>query len=119
MIESGFCKRYNKDERRREMKPEEQPLKIPRLSIKSSFFVFLSMLLGGVIFPYLLTLLGLDFKMGVMIILPVSLAFSLAYSHYYIETKQGFCKRFIISLVVATALLELMSYVWLVEGFIF
>lgn len=101
------------------MKPEEQPLRIPRLSIKSSFLVLASLLLGGIIIPYLLTLLGIGFKTGVMIILPVSLAFSLVYSHYYLETKQGFCKRFIIALVVATVALELMSYVWLVEGFIF
>ncbi|GEQ48994.1 hypothetical protein [Tetragenococcus koreensis] len=101
------------------MKPEEQPLRIPRLSIKSSFLVLASLLLGGIIIPYLLTLLGISFKTGVMIILPVSLAFSLVYSHYYLETKQGFCKRFIVALVVATVALELMSYVWLVEGFIF
>ncbi|AYW44801.1 hypothetical protein LQF61_02230 [Tetragenococcus koreensis] len=101
------------------MKPEEQPLRIPRLSIKSSFLVLASLLLGGIIIPYLLTLLGIGFKTGVMIILPVSLAFSLVYSHYYLETKQGFCKRFIVALVVATVALELMSYVWLVEGFIF
>lgn len=101
------------------MKPEEQPLRIPRLSIKSSFLVLASLLLGGIIIPYLLTLLGIGLKTGVMIILPVSLAFSLVYSHYYLETKQGFCKRFIVALVVATVALELMSYVWLVEGFIF
>lgn len=78
------------------MKPEEQPLRGPRLSVKSSFIVFAFLLLGGVIFPYLLTILGLSFKTGVMLTLPVSLAFSLVYSHYFIETKQGFCKRFIL-----------------------
>lgn len=101
------------------MKPEEQPLRGPKLSIKSSFIVFAFLLLGGVIFPYLLTILGLSFKAGVMITLPVSLAFSLVYSHYFIETKQGFCKRFIFAFVVSTIILELMSYVWLVEGLIF
>ncbi|AYW48430.1 hypothetical protein C7K38_08660 [Tetragenococcus osmophilus] len=101
------------------MEPKEQQLKIPRLSIKSSFLFFASLLLGGVIFPYLLSLLGISFKTGAMIILPVSLAFSLVYSHYYIETKQGFCKRFLIALLLTTVILELMSYVWLVEGYIF
>jgi len=102
-----------------EMEPKEQPLRIPRLSIKSSFLVFASLLLGGVILPYLLTLLGIHFKTGVMVTLPVSLAFSLVYSHYFIETKQGFCKRFIVALLITTVVLELMSYVWLVEGYIF
>ncbi|AYW50252.1 hypothetical protein [Tetragenococcus halophilus] len=101
------------------MKPEEQPLRGPRLSVKSSFIVFAFLLLGGVIFPYLLTILGLSFKTGVMLTLPVSLSFSLVYSHYFIETKQGFCKRFILFFVVTTVILELMSYVWLIEGFIF
>lgn len=101
------------------MRPEEQPLQIPRLSIKSSFIVFTSLLFGGVIFPYLLTLLELSFKLGVMTTLPISLAFSLVYSHYCVETKQGFNKRFFIALVVITILLELMSYVWIVKGFIF
>ncbi len=100
----------------KKMKFEEQSLRIPRLSVKGSFLVFVSLVFGGIIFPYLLMLVGMSFKTGVMLTLPISLAFSLLYNHYFIETKQGFCKRFIIFLVVVTALLELLAYFWIVKG---
>jgi len=53
------------------------------------------------------------------IFLPVGIAFALAYSHYFIETKTGFCKRFIWLFLISLILLELISYLWLIKGVIF
>lgn len=101
------------------MKRKEQVLQIPKLSIKSSFLVLVSLIAGGILFPYLLTTIGMSFRLGIMTTLPISLAFSLVYSHYILETKQGYCKRFMVMLIVTTIFLEVMAYFWIVRGFIF
>ena len=62
---------------------------------------------------------SLPFNIGAMIFLPVGIAFALAYSHYFIETKTGFCKRFIWLFLISLILLELISYLWLIKGVIF
>lgn len=67
----------------------------------------------------LLWTFSLPFNIGAMIFLPVGIAFALAYSHYFIETKTGFCKRFIWLFLISLILLELISYLWLIKGVIF
>lgn len=59
------------------------------------------------------------FYIGAMIFLPVGIAFALAYSHYFIETKTGFCKRFIWLFLISLILLKLISYLWMIKGVIF
>lgn len=97
----------------------DEALRIPKLSIKSSFFVLFSLVLGGIIIPYILTLIGMSFQMGMILVLPASFAFSLVYSHYFIETKQGYSKRFLIAWGLTTIVFTIIAYVWLMQGFVF
>ena len=73
---------------------ENNQAMVPKFSVKSAGFLFSMGLLCGVLF-------------------------ALAYSHYFIETKTGFCKRFIWLFLISLILLELISYLWLIKGVIF
>ncbi|KAF1303108.1 hypothetical protein IV487_03540 [Enterococcus saccharolyticus] len=97
----------------------DEALRIPKLSIKSSFFVLFSLVIGGIVIPYVLTLVGMSFRMATILVLPVSFAFSLVYSHYCIETKQGYNQRFFIAWGLTTIVFTIVAYVWLMQGFIF
>ena len=95
---------------------ENNQAMVPKFSVKSAGFLFSMGLLCGVLLPsVLLWTFNLPFNIGAMIFLP----FALAYSHYFIETKTGFCKRFIWLFLISHILLELISYLWLIKGVIF
>lgn len=99
---------------------ENNQAMVPKFSVKSAGFLFSMRLLCGVLLPsVLLWTFNLPFNIGAMIFLPVGIAFALAYSHYFIETKTGFCKRFIWLFLISLILLELISYLWLIKGVIF
>jgi len=83
------------------------------------FFLVWGFLCGVLLPSVLLGTFSLPFNIGAMIFLPVGIAFALAYSHYFIETKTGFCKRFIWLFLISLILLELISYLWLIKGVIF
>ena len=92
---------------------ENNQAMVPKFSVKSAGFLFSMGLLCGVLLPsVLLWTFSLPFNIGAMI-------FLLAYSHYFIETKTGFCKRFIWLFLISLILLELISYLWLIKGVIF
>lgn len=70
---------------------ENNQAMVPKFSVKSAGFLFSMGLLCGVLLPsVLLWTFSLPFNIGAMIFLPVGIAFALAYSHYFIETKTGF-----------------------------
>ncbi|MGX7030099.1 hypothetical protein [Vagococcus zengguangii] len=101
------------------MKPETPSHYIPRFSWKSSLLLFLAIIVGGILLPYLFYLIGLNLKLAVMLFLPLLVALAVTYGQYFIETNRGFNKQFVISLVAMTLVLEIASYLWLFVGVIF
>lgn len=92
---------------------------IPKFSIKSSLLIFFACIISGIILPYFFYELGLNVKIAVMIFLPTSISFSLAFGQCFIETNDKFCTRFIKIFFFSFLILELASYAWLFKGIIF
>ncbi|NSM46093.1 hypothetical protein HRD97_12055 [Enterococcus faecalis] len=94
---------------------ENNQAMVPKFSVKSAGFLFSMGLLCGVLLPsVLLWTFNLPFNIGAMIFLPVGIAFALAYSHYFIETKKGFCKRFIWLVFISLILFDVIFFLWVV-----
>lgn len=67
---------------------------IPTFSFKSSLVIMLGAVNSTFIVPYILSFIGIDFKLGVMIGNATITSYALAYSRYFIETNKKYCKGF-------------------------
>ncbi len=101
------------------MEIQKKQTGIPRFSFKSALILLLASVVGGILIPYLFYLVGWDTRIAVMLFLPFFISLAIAYGQCFIETKDGICKRFWITLICAFVILEILSYFWLFKGFIF
>ncbi len=86
---------------------------IPKFSFKSSLIILLGAIGGTVIFPYILSLIGIDNRMGVVIGNTLLLGFVLSYVRFFIETKRGFCKKFWITYLGFGIAFGFISFLWM------
>ncbi|MBO0460371.1 MULTISPECIES: hypothetical protein [unclassified Enterococcus] len=87
--------------------------------IKSSCYLLLACMFGGIFIPYLFYLLHWEVRLGILLFLPVSLATVITSNHYFISTKKGITKGCIRTFFFATACLMIVAYLWLYKGIIF
>lgn len=86
---------------------------IPKFSLKSSLIILLGAIGATVIFPYVLSLIGLDNRIGVVIGNTFLLGFVLSYVRFFIETKRGFCKKFWITYLGFGITFGFISFFWM------
>ena len=101
------------------IKTSDKEVTIPRFSIKSSLLLLLAGVCGGILMPYIFSLVNLDPKLGMILFLPAFISFAIAYGQCFIETKDGFCKRFWLTAIIGFFILTILSYFWLFKGFVF
>lgn len=54
-----------------------------------------SALIGTIAFPFLLSMFGINYKIGVVIGNTIITSFAVAYTRYFIESKRGFSLGFL------------------------
>ena len=86
---------------------------IPRFSFKSALALIIGGTISTILVPYLLTFIGVDFGTGVIIGNTFILGFVLAYSRFFIETKQGFCKKFWFTYIGFGLAFGFISFFWM------
>lgn len=67
---------------------------IPRFGAKSALVLILASTLSSVFVPFLLSFLGIDRNISIVIGNTIILGFALPYTRFFVETKRGFCKKF-------------------------
>lgn len=86
---------------------------IPRFSLKSSLCIILGAAGSTIVFPYLLSLLGISYSTGVVIGNTLILGFVLAYVRFFVETNKGFCKKFWMTYIGFGAAFGFISFFWM------
>lgn len=89
---------------------------IPKFSLKSSLTILLGAVVSTTIFPYLLSLLGVSFNIGVVLGNIFILGFVLAYVRCFIEGKEGFSKKFWLTYLGFGGAFGLISFFWMSLG---
>lgn len=89
---------------------------IPRFSLKSSLIILLGAILSTVVFPYILSLIGISHKMGIVIGNTLILSFILTYVRFFLETKRGICKKFWITYFGFGIAFGCISFFWIYLG---
>ncbi|WP_300383762.1 hypothetical protein [Clostridium sp.] len=85
---------------------------IPTFGFKSAFLIVFGGVVGSVVFPFLLSYLGVGKDLSMLIgnILFPSLAIS--YSRYFVESKKGICKEFWINYGIFALSFGIITYFW-------
>ncbi|WP_297639565.1 hypothetical protein [uncultured Clostridium sp.] len=81
--------------------------------MKSSLIIILGACVSTIFFPYLLNIIGIDFKVGVMLGSTFILSFVLAYVRCFIESKKGFTKSFYITYLIFAVAFGVISFFWM------
>lgn len=86
---------------------------IPTISFKSAFVIMLSAVIATLVAPYILSLIGVSFKLGIIIGNAVLTAFAVSYCRYFIETKRGYCKSFYKTYIIFAISFAIIGYFWM------
>lgn len=86
---------------------------IPRFGIKSSLVLILSGIMSTLILPFLLSLVGIDKNISIVIGNTIILGFALAYCRFFIETKRGICKKFWQTYIGFGSAFLIISFFWM------
>lgn len=68
--------------------------KIPTFSFKSSLLIILGSITSTFVVPYVLSFFGMNFKLGIVIGNSTITSYILAYSRYFLESNNKYCKGF-------------------------
>ena len=90
--------------------------KLIRFSFKSSIFISISAVVATLVIPYLFSFTGISTNLLTVISNGVVLGFALAYSRYFIDSKQGFGKKFIRTYIIFAISFAVITYFWLYLG---
>lgn len=69
--------------------------------------------MSTLIFPYILRLIGVDFKVGVILGNTFILSFVIAYVRYFVESKKGFTKSFYTTYCIFAIAFGVISFFWM------
>ena len=95
------------------MKQSSTDYTIPRISFKSSLVISVGAFLGCIVIPLLMQFIGLDYKIGVVIGSATIVAYALTYTRYFIDTKRGYCKKFLRTYLLFAISFAIISFFWL------
>ncbi|PRR81791.1 hypothetical protein [Clostridium vincentii] len=89
---------------------------IPTFSFKSAFVLVAAGALATFIVPFLLSLVGIDRDISIVLGSGIILGGALAYSRFFIETKRGKCKKFWYTYLGFGVIFLIISFFWVYLG---
>ncbi|MCC0630652.1 hypothetical protein IR152_06510 [Clostridioides sp. ES-S-0108-01] len=89
---------------------------IPTISFKSGLILMASALIGTIAFPFLLSMFGINYKIGVVIGNTIITSFAVAYTRYFIESKRGFSLGFFRMYILFALSFAIIGYFWIYKG---
>lgn len=94
---------------------QEKNTSIPNFSYKSAFLILLSALIGSLFLPFLLTKIGITWKMLHVIVSAAVPAFTTSYCSFFIESDEGYSRRFWKVTLALFLVIGFISYFWMYE----
>ncbi len=95
-----------------ELQAKKTDYNIPTFGFKSALAILAGAVGGTIIFPLLLSLLGVNANFSIMIGNTFITSFGIAYSRFFIESKKGLCKSFWLTYLFFGISFGIMSYLW-------
>lgn len=89
---------------------------IPTISFKSGLILMASALIGTIAFPFLLSMFGINYKIGIIIGNTIITSFAVAYTRYFIESKRGFSLGFFRMYILFALSFAIIGYFWIYKG---
>lgn len=86
---------------------------IPTFSFKSSLIILAGAIGGTLAIPFILSLLGVSYKLGVVIGNILVTGYAVAYTRSFIESKKGYCRSFWITYAGFGIALGIISAFWM------
>ncbi|MDX5658219.1 hypothetical protein [Clostridioides difficile] len=106
----------NKNTKKQMEKNQRTDYNIPTISLKSGFILIVSYLVSTVVFPLLLSILGIDNRFGVVIGNSLITSFAVAYARYFVDTKSGYSLGFFRLYILFALSLAIIGYFWIYKG---
>lgn len=97
-------------------KTQKTDYNIPTISFKSGLLLMISAAIGTILVPYLFSMFGVDYRLGVIIGNVVITAFAVSYTRYFIETKRGFCIGFWRLYAIFAVAFAVIGWFWVYKG---
>lgn len=86
---------------------------IKPFSLQSAIGIILSSLAGSILFPFLLSLVGIkDVRLGILLGNVFISSFGFTWVRHFIDSKKGFCKSFWIQYATFAVIFGIISYLW-------
>ncbi|KPI49161.1 membrane protein [Clostridioides difficile] len=106
----------NKNTKRQMEKEQKTDYNIPTISFKSGLILIVSSLVSTVVFPFLLSIFGIDNRLGVVVGNSLITSFAVAYTRYFVETKRGFSLGFFRLYILFALSFAIIGYFWIYKG---
>lgn len=97
-------------------KTQKTDYNIPTISFKSGVILMVAAALGTILVPYIMSIFGFDYRLGVIIGNVIITAFAVSYTRYFIETKRGFCLGFWRLYGLFAIAFAIIGYFWAYKG---
>lgn len=98
------------------MQAKKTDYDIPTFSFKSAMIILMGALIGTIVVPYLLSLVGVAYNLGGVIGITLVTGYAIAYTRYFVESKKGYCKNFWLTYAGFGIALAAISIFWLYLG---
>ena len=85
---------------------------IPSFSLKGSLIVMVGAVIGNIVLPMILSLFGISQKLGIIIGNVTVTAYTISFVRYFIESKKGYCKEFLINYSLFAVGFGVISFFW-------
>ena len=95
-----------------ELQAKKTDYDIPSFGFKSALVILAGAVGGTIIFPLLLSLVGVSTNFSIMIGNTFITSFGIAYSRFFIESKKGVCRSFWLNYLFFGVSFGIMSYLW-------
>lgn len=98
------------------MKAKKTDYDIPTFSFKSSLIILLGGICGTLVVPYILSLIGVSYNLGVVIGNGLITGYAIAYARSFIESEKGYGKSFWNTYLGFGSALAIISAFWVYLG---
>ncbi|MEG0315139.1 MAG: hypothetical protein RR646_07775 [Erysipelotrichaceae bacterium] len=91
---------------------KKEPI-LPSFGFKSAILIGMAGFISAGIIPYILYIMGIDYKLPCVLISSIAISLALAYSRCFIESKEGLTKKFWYTFIGFALLIGMITYSWL------
>lgn len=97
-----------------DMRKTKTDYDIPTFGFKSALLIVGAAVVSTLIIPMILQFVGLSFEVVAIIANTLITSYAVTYSRYFIENKNGYCKRFWYTYLIFAVSFCIIGFLWLI-----